>query len=158
MGKKRGKYDKIAKIEQSDQQIAEEFIALLRREFDSSPNLDPIFYMLGLAKPAVRRRVIDTFVPARKQARGHPKRALHDYDILGGVEDEKKLLALRLGRKITDRNAIQSLFEKGHLHLGRDRETPFNAASIAGRQEMDRAIAAVVRARKALKSKITRTK
>jgi hypothetical protein len=70
------------------------------------------------------------------------------------VESEKERLAAPVSQKVSDREAVLSCLKNNGLRLGRLEETPFNPDSAAGKKEVVRVMATLVRARKAGKSKI----
>lgn len=156
MAKPRGKYDKSTKIEQSDQDRADHYVELLNKELAVSSNLKAIVNALRDEKPEIQKRVISALLPPKTGRPGRPKRKMPDEITLDHIETWKNVLAEGKKTKVSDRAAVKYALENGFLRMGRREGTPFNPASAAGRQEMERVIAALGRARKAKKSKIPR--
>jgi hypothetical protein len=154
MAKPRGKYDKSAKVELTDQDRANHIMELLDAEIAQSHNLGAIFIAIRNAPQSVQKLVIARLIPPPDRRPGRPNRGIPDEDFLQAVEDVKLDLASRMpGKKITDRQAIIASLETGRVVMGRDPATPFDADSKAGKQEFGRVQATMVRARKARKSK-----
>jgi hypothetical protein len=153
MAKPRGKYDKTNKLSLTDKDRADDIIECIKQDMADWPNLAASINAIRRATPRVRKIVIDTvFAPLIREP-GRPQRLLRDEETLLAVEQMKEHLASKTPGKVTDRRALRQCFEIGWLRLGRLPGVPFNADSIAGKQEMARGIAAAVRARKARKSK-----
>jgi hypothetical protein len=153
MAKKRGSYNTGAKIKLSDQDRADHYSELLNKEMAVSPNLAPIVYALRGEKLEIQRLVIRTLLPPKIGKHGHPKRKFPDDAVLEAVETAKSELE-KLGQsKITDRAAAKFLLENW-TRMGRLEGAPFKPDSTAGKQEVDRIIAAAGRARNAKQSKL----
>ena len=154
MGKPRGKYSKTGKIEQSDRDIADHHIELWNKIIADTPTIPALVYALRAASPSVRRLVFHkVFGPIDKRA-GRPNRSMPDDLVLLAVESEKERLAAPVSQKVSYREAVLSCLKNNGLRLGRLEETPFNPDSAAGKKEVVRVMATLVRARKAGKSKI----
>ncbi len=155
-GKKRGDYSRSPKIEVSDTDIANDIAKCLRKDIALSvwdkSGLAASMNALINAKPAIQRRVLAALKPPHASRRR--KRKFPDKEILDGVDYWKDVLAKSTKGKVTDIAAVTYCLEKGFLRLGRLAGTPFDSGSTAGKKEIKRAIDAIVRARRARKSKI----